>query len=358
MSSIQSNPTECQAPVVVSRGGKAISNEVRRQLIEAHESGVSYHKMTRLFGIKRDTAYRICSGRKYTTKARGGSRGKKIDGESISLLIRTIEARSDATLNELRDVLINERGLTASISTIARCLEDSLIRIGKSEILPTESSEHNALFLQSQLEVGAKICYVDACVFGLYSSRTRGRSAHGSPAARVAGGQWVPQVMLLCAMCPGVGLIHSKALIGPAEQTQVDEFIGDLFHISFGESFLSQGASGKRYILLRNSPNPCGIKDRLAGQIPRDLEFVRLPTFGVNLSPMETYFQSLQSYLKLHLSFHGPITPTEGQTKVQAKRLLLFKLCQNAMRELTPASCFHSLNTVICVIPVKLENIP
>ena len=51
-------------------GGKAISDNVRGQLINAHQQGLSYRQMAVLYGVKEDTAYRICSRRQYTTKKR------------------------------------------------------------------------------------------------------------------------------------------------------------------------------------------------------------------------------------------------------------------------------------------------
>ena len=41
--------------VAILRGGRAISNELRQRLIDAHQSGVTYKQMTRLYGVKKDT---------------------------------------------------------------------------------------------------------------------------------------------------------------------------------------------------------------------------------------------------------------------------------------------------------------
>ena len=110
--------------VAISRGGRAISNELLQRLIDAHQSGVTYKQMTRLYGVKKDT--KLC------TKLCGGPRGKMLDGDSISPLLITIEARPDITLGEMRNKLLLERGITVSISTIARCLEGCLITVKKT----------------------------------------------------------------------------------------------------------------------------------------------------------------------------------------------------------------------------------
>ena len=158
---------------------RAISNELRQRLIDAHQSGVTYKQMTRLYGVKKDTAYRICSTRQYSTKLRGGPRGKKLDEDSISLLLITIEARPDITLGEMGNKLLLERGITVSISTIARCLEGCLITVKKLELLPSvrnspankECGRNHALWLQEQHEIVARFCYVDECGFGIYTAR-------------------------------------------------------------------------------------------------------------------------------------------------------------------------------------------
>ena len=59
------NPvSEHSEPNIVPCKGKAISNDIRKRLIDADEAGVAYKQMSLLFGVKVDTAYRICSLRK------------------------------------------------------------------------------------------------------------------------------------------------------------------------------------------------------------------------------------------------------------------------------------------------------
>ena len=50
------------APRLIHRGGKTITADIRVRLINAHQDGVSYKRMENLFGVKKDTAYRICQG--------------------------------------------------------------------------------------------------------------------------------------------------------------------------------------------------------------------------------------------------------------------------------------------------------
>ena len=126
--------TTSQQPI--SRGGKTITPEMRA-LIKAHQDGVSYKRMESLFGIKKDTAFRICSERQFATKPRSGTKAKKIDEISAKFLVSKVELRPDITLSEVKDVLHEARGLTVSISTIARCFEGKLISMKKLELIQT-----------------------------------------------------------------------------------------------------------------------------------------------------------------------------------------------------------------------------
>ena len=41
----------------ISRDGKTIRADIRARLIDAHEAGVTYKQMERLYGVKKDNAY-------------------------------------------------------------------------------------------------------------------------------------------------------------------------------------------------------------------------------------------------------------------------------------------------------------
>ena len=88
---------------IAPKGSKTIPKDVRKRLIDAHEAGLTYKQMSQLFGIKVDTAYIICSMRKY--QARGGSRSKKLNNTHIQFLLENVESRPDITLNELNEQL-------------------------------------------------------------------------------------------------------------------------------------------------------------------------------------------------------------------------------------------------------------
>ena len=57
---------------IASKGNKTIPNDVRKRLIDAHEAALTYKQMSQLFGRKVDSAYRICSTRKYQESMQHG----------------------------------------------------------------------------------------------------------------------------------------------------------------------------------------------------------------------------------------------------------------------------------------------
>ena len=117
------------SPATIKRGGKSISNEVRSLLINAHQRGLSYREMVVLYGVREDTAYRICSQRQYTTKRRGGPRGTKFNQEAVEFLLSSIEDCPDLTLAEMQTLLLQQKSLEISKSTIVRKLEGQLITL-------------------------------------------------------------------------------------------------------------------------------------------------------------------------------------------------------------------------------------
>ena len=71
-------------------GAASVPKETRKRLIDAHQSGISCEQMTRLYAAKKDTAYRVCSLRKYYPKLRGGSKSSILDEDAIHYLMGNV----------------------------------------------------------------------------------------------------------------------------------------------------------------------------------------------------------------------------------------------------------------------------
>ena len=134
------NASRCSTPICEPKkcGGKAISDEVRALVINAHQHGLSYNQMSILHRVKEDTAYHICSCRQFITfKTR-----IRLNKESIEFLVSAIERRPDLTLQEVKEMLQQE-DFIVSMSTIARKLEGQLVTLKKLEIVPERRNSEN-----------------------------------------------------------------------------------------------------------------------------------------------------------------------------------------------------------------------
>ena len=114
MNTTLGNSESVESNSINPRRCKTITNDVRSRLIDAHEAGLTYKRMYQLFGVKVDTAYRICSLRKYQVKNRGGSRGKKLNDTDIHFLLENVESRPDITAQRIEIATEFEGGICFS----------------------------------------------------------------------------------------------------------------------------------------------------------------------------------------------------------------------------------------------------
>ena len=219
------------------------------------------------------------------TKRRVGLRGTKLNQEAVEFLLSSIEDHPDLTLAEMQTLLLQQKSLEISKSTIARKLEGQLIALKKMELVPErrnslenkDSRKRHAEWLQREHEQGARFCYVDECGYGMYTARTRGKSVRRLPAKRVADNQRTPNITLMCAICPGLGVTHSTTIVGGARQDQFDQFVRSLFECDFGKPMVP-GHGRNRYIVFDNAPCHRGVKARVSEDMPEDCNlFVFLP---------------------------------------------------------------------------------
>ena len=68
---------------------------------------------------------------------------------------------------------------------------------------------------------------MNECGYGMYTEHARGLLAK-----RVADNQRTQNITLMCAICPGLGVIHSTRIVGEARQDQFDQFVKSLFEVT------------------------------------------------------------------------------------------------------------------------------
>ena len=122
----------------------------------------------------------------------------------------------------------------------------------------------------------------------------------------------------VCAICPSVGLVHSKVILGGAKQADFVDFISALFRLSLGLA-LETSSIDTLFIVLDNAPYHRGI-EHLLQDLNTPTHPVETPPYSCELNPIELCFQSAKSYIKITLSVQGPIIPMENHTLVNARR--------------------------------------
>lgn len=104
--------------------GVPLSEDLRVRVIRAVEEGASRREAAARFGVGVATAIRWLkewreNGRTAALPQGGDRRSERIEAHSAFLLAR-VEEVPDASLAELREALLRERGLAVAISTLWR----------------------------------------------------------------------------------------------------------------------------------------------------------------------------------------------------------------------------------------------
>ena len=115
--------------------GVPLSKDLRIRVIRAVEEGASRRQAAARFGVGISTAIRwLCdwreTGRTAARPQGGDRRSERIEVHADFLLTR-VEATPDASLAELRDALLRERGLSVAISSLWRFFDRRRITLKK-----------------------------------------------------------------------------------------------------------------------------------------------------------------------------------------------------------------------------------
>ena len=87
---------------------KAYSIDLRQKIVDAYDrGGISQRNLAQQFGVDKSFVQKLLKQRRETSsiapKARGGQTPPKLNEEHQAILAELVEAKSDSTLEELRD---------------------------------------------------------------------------------------------------------------------------------------------------------------------------------------------------------------------------------------------------------------
>jgi transposase len=115
----------------------------RRKIIKAYEDeAISQRKLAKRFSVAPSFIQKLIKRYRETDsvapKVRTQQTTPKLNNEHLAILHRLVEERNDATLEELRDLLVAEIGFHVSRSTVDRALDKLDLTLKKRRSMPTK----------------------------------------------------------------------------------------------------------------------------------------------------------------------------------------------------------------------------
>lgn len=278
----------------------AVSDVDRERLINAYEANEDYVAVADTLGKQRRTACQIVliyarTGRRKALP-RGGKRPHLFTPEMDDELIRFVEEKPTATLEEMRTRLLLRFPLRpVSTTTIMRRLDGSLITL---KLLRTvtfnwntnEVKEERLFYARWMMSVGVtqRLVYTDECGFNVWTARSQGRSCRGVRAVRIVNGQRGQNLTVCLAVSQHYGLVHYCCITGGMTQEKYAAFLSEVSSLLDDDSVT---------IVHDNAPshrNPPFLKD--------EHKVMCLPRYSPFLNPTEAAISCLKSAVKRHLT--------------------------------------------------------
>jgi transposase len=149
---------------------RAYSQDLRERVIGAGLAGPSLRQAARQFGVAASTAIgwvkRLCVEGERAARPQGRPCGSKLDAHKDFLLAR-LSDEPDMTIEKMRHLLFEERGVRASVSTIWGLLDGAKQTFKKKSVHASEQDRPDVLekreaWFESQLDLDPnKLVFVD-----------------------------------------------------------------------------------------------------------------------------------------------------------------------------------------------------
>ena len=235
---------------------------------------------------------------------RGGARRVVWDEGLVQLLLATVEANSDYTLEELRAAmaLANPGRHIPALSTIWKKLDGELITLKKASPSPQqrntpETKEARREYVTAMLAEPPETIpiYFDETGYSLWTRRSMARSRRGEPAHVITPVAQSNVVNVLAAISPVYGWVYHEVL---EESVKADRVLAFLQHLRarLDEDY----PAASILLLLDNAPihRPADAAGVFEGGLRRH-RF--LPPYSQFLNPIEEAFNTLKMAIKHEL---------------------------------------------------------
>jgi transposase len=278
------------------RKNNTTSNEDRKRITDAYNSGSTIMQISSVMNIKRTTVHTIIkkyieSG-SYESKRIGGNRPSKMNAYQKEVMKGWVDNDCSLTLKKLKEKTFSEFGINVSSTTIAAALENFNYSLKRIHVIPerrNDSSTVSARFeyatnflelLKSYSE--SQIIYIDEVGFNVCMRATRGRSIIGSPAIQVAPGLRTRNISVCCGMNCDRVLYYSSQVMA----FNTSNFVVSIEGLS---NYLRSNNFNKALFVMDNVPfhRSSKVKETIENN---GWELLYLPPYSPFLNPIENLF--------------------------------------------------------------------
>jgi hypothetical protein len=214
----------------------------RQRLVNCYNAGRDWRRLAADLDIKRTTANlilkRYLEENRIEPRARGGVRRVKVSEQMMNALRRYVAEKPTITLNEMRERLLGEFPDSPAVSNqcLSKKLDGTLITL--KDVRPVHAGwnapgtkDARVAYMQWMLNEGhlqEHLVYVDECGFNLWTARSKGWSAAGERAVRITDGQRGPNVTVVLAVSPQLGLVHFACHVGGFTGERFTDFCSEV----------------------------------------------------------------------------------------------------------------------------------
>ena len=252
-----------------------------------YSQGYPLQKIAGVLNIHRRTVARWIKHGSPAFSTRRPAR-RLLSPENESELVAFFAAKNTATLKEAVEWLADEHGLTASVSTVARCCKNRSITWKKGSIAYSEMSEARAQqFLQDMADsVGPQVIALDEAAFFWNHVRAYAWNKKGTRAiVKRPGIRGKAHSLLLCIGTSGV--VKWQLYEGAVNALRFSEFLGDL--PNGGKLVLDNAVIHRATEVLRKQGLPT-VPDVAE---TRDITLSYLLPYAPILNPVESCFNTI-----------------------------------------------------------------
>jgi len=277
---------------------KSHSIAFRRKIIKVYEDeSISQRKLAKRFSVAPSFIQKLLKQYRETDsvapKVRTQQTTPKLNDEYLTILDRLVEEHNDATLEELRDLLVTEIGFEVSRSTVDRALRKLGMTLKKKTFHADEKESERVLlkrveFWQMLKGILAKnLIFIDESGVNLALTRLNARSIKGRRAHGKRPHKRGKNVSI-------IGAIGLKGVIASVN------ILGSVDGLTF-EAFIAQKLVPKLW------KGACVIMDNCSIHLGKEIEklidkagarLIFLPPYSPDFSPIENFWSKVKSILR------------------------------------------------------------